>query len=422
MGALDKCSDYIKTFRQFSDHPVLAFDTGDFLSAIVDLERSDYIIRAMRSAGYDAICVGDQEFLTGEEFFNSHFPTTLHLNQLYRERSEKYPNRVFDMCYTWRDFPEEWAKSPADVALSDNVSQGASQGFMFVERVSTHNYKGKQIYYEVFAVIDEGAFLFFPEEQSGWFRVSSSGEAIKSHANPRKLNILLSHSGLMRDKELAHDFPELDIIIGGHSQTVLEEPEVVGKTIIVHAGGFGRYVGRLDLRINADNDIEDSRYALVPMKQDMPSDKSVLAIIEEYEHEFFKDKKPRPHIKEYPDTLTIVSSEVCSNCHSEQYLQWETTAHAHAFKVIAERKKVYNPGCLSCHTTGFGHREGFVSHEITPQRKNIGCTECHFMPAGHIEDAKIAPLPVTETTCRRCHTSKNSPAFDFDDYSRDIRH
>lgn len=56
--------------------------------------------------------------------------------------------------------------------------------------------------------------------------------------------IALTHIGNRQDQALAGACPEIDLILGGHSHTVLEGPQHVGKTLIFQAGSHGRYLGR----------------------------------------------------------------------------------------------------------------------------------------------------------------------------------
>jgi len=55
--------------------------------------------------------------------------------------------------------------------------------------------------------------------------------------------IALTHIGYKKDILLAQACPEIDIIFGGHSHTVLESAEMVGKTAICQAGSHGRFAG-----------------------------------------------------------------------------------------------------------------------------------------------------------------------------------
>lgn len=56
--------------------------------------------------------------------------------------------------------------------------------------------------------------------------------------------IALTHIGHRQDLELASSCPLLDLILGGHSHTVLEEPVRVGDTFICQGGSHGRFIGK----------------------------------------------------------------------------------------------------------------------------------------------------------------------------------
>jgi hypothetical protein len=49
--------------------------------------------------------------------------------------------------------------------------------------------------------------------------------------------IALTHLGLSRDRTLAGDFPEFDVIVGGHSHDLLSEAITVNSVLIAQAGG-----------------------------------------------------------------------------------------------------------------------------------------------------------------------------------------
>lgn len=55
--------------------------------------------------------------------------------------------------------------------------------------------------------------------------------------------IALTHIGVRLDRELASAVEGIDIIFGGHSHTVLEQPERVCSAWICQGGSHGRYVG-----------------------------------------------------------------------------------------------------------------------------------------------------------------------------------
>ncbi|HOG46875.1 MAG TPA: metallophosphatase, partial [Anaerolineae bacterium] len=63
---------------------------------------------------------------------------------------------------------------------------------------------------------------------------------------------LLSHLGTKGDAHLAEVVPGIDLIVAGHDHRVLEQPLEVGHTWIVSTGAYGRYLGRVDMEVDAD--------------------------------------------------------------------------------------------------------------------------------------------------------------------------
>lgn len=59
------------------------------------------------------------------------------------------------------------------------------------------------------------------------------------------LLIALTHIGIAQDRKLAEAVPELDLLVGGHTHVVLEQPEVVNGVPMVQAGSHARYLGHV---------------------------------------------------------------------------------------------------------------------------------------------------------------------------------
>jgi 2',3'-cyclic-nucleotide 2'-phosphodiesterase (5'-nucleotidase family) len=71
-------------------------------------------------------------------------------------------------------------------------------------------------------------------------------EAVKMAESMRAecdLLIALTHIGFKRDIELAQSAPQIDIIFGGHSHTVLTKPHREGRTYICQGGSHNRFAG-----------------------------------------------------------------------------------------------------------------------------------------------------------------------------------
>ncbi len=66
------------------------------------------------------------------------------------------------------------------------------------------------------------------------------------------------------DVTLARSVSGIDVIVGGHSQVPLFEPDVQNGTLILQAHEWGKYVGRLDLTV-INGEITSYNYRLIPV-------------------------------------------------------------------------------------------------------------------------------------------------------------
>lgn len=64
--------------------------------------------------------------------------------------------------------------------------------------------------------------------------------------------IAVTHSGVEEDIQLANDVPDLHLIVGGHSHTLIPEPMRVKNTLIVQAGSLLQYLGILEIAYNPE--------------------------------------------------------------------------------------------------------------------------------------------------------------------------
>lgn len=104
------------------------------------------------------------------------------------------------------------------------------------------------------------------------------------------LTILLTHIGFESDIELAKLLkPEwgVDMILGGHSHTVLTKPEKVNNILIAQAGTGSDQIGRFDITVDDEtNAIVDYRWQLVPINNSIAEpDRDLQQYIEEFRGE-----------------------------------------------------------------------------------------------------------------------------------------
>ncbi len=99
--------------------------------------------------------------------------------------------------------------------------------------------------------------------------------------------VLLTHIGFEEDKALAAALDPrwgVDVIIGGHSHTLLEEPAVVNGIPIVQAACGTDQIGRFDFVVDTDrNAIESYEWRLVPIdSENCPRDEALERLVAKY--------------------------------------------------------------------------------------------------------------------------------------------
>lgn len=114
------------------------------------------------------------------------------------------------------------------------------------------------------------------------------------HTEDIDFTVLLTHIGFERDKELASILDPrwgVDVIIGGHSHTLLDEPATVAGIPIVQAASGTAQIGRFDIMIDTDkNAIDSYTWKLIPINEEnCPRDTQLEEVILKYKDQ--TDKK-----------------------------------------------------------------------------------------------------------------------------------
>jgi 5'-nucleotidase/UDP-sugar diphosphatase len=111
----------------------------------------------------------------------------------------------------------------------------------------------------VMGVSCSGLFSMTAHDLTAGLSLQNQAAVVRSQIrdlDPRTdLLVLITHDGIEQDEALARELSGsgLDVIIGAHSHTRLEEPRLVGGILIVQAGSHLQYLGRLDLRVEDDH-------------------------------------------------------------------------------------------------------------------------------------------------------------------------
>jgi hypothetical protein len=109
----------------------------------------------------------------------------------------------------------------------------------------------------------------------------------------------------------------------------------------------------------------------------------------------------------------------CRLCHRAFFLGRKKDAHAHNFKKLMKHPEDQNnPGCLVCHTTGYGVPGGFSSLSKTPRFKEVQCEGCHGPGSLHAEMDSKGGLLIGQDrpgrmkkACSFCHTKRWNRSF-----------
>jgi 5'-nucleotidase / UDP-sugar diphosphatase len=137
-----------------------------------------------------------------------------------------------------------------------------------------------------FGLIGEQAQSFAPTAAPMKFTKPSAAalELVQELRTVDKVDLViaLSHSGIRsdgqgEDREIARvvnqtlgaSMPGIDVIISGHTHETLQQPAIEGRTIIVTAGSYGAFLGRLELNVEKRGDVvtalTPAAYTLLPI-------------------------------------------------------------------------------------------------------------------------------------------------------------
>ena len=123
---------------------------------------------------------------------------------------------------------------------------------------------------------------------------SVNKEAKKLKAEGVKIIIALGHSGFTIDQKIAREVPDIDVVVGGHSNTFLftgsdypsiekpvgPYPTIVkqpnGKKVpVVQAYAYSKYLGYLNLTFNNNGDLISYEGKPILLSQDKPQGKAL---------------------------------------------------------------------------------------------------------------------------------------------------
>lgn len=257
LGGLARITTFLK--KEKSEN-TLILDAGDRFTgtAFYTLFKSRYLLSLFQGMPYDAITLGNHEF-------DDNLPETVSFLKKWQ-----IPVLVANL----KTSPQDYLSNR--IIPSHIIEKGGRKigiiGLLTQETV----------------VLDNPDISVLP------YTDMVAREMTKLKKQGINIIIVLSHIGLEEDKKLAENFPEIDIIVGGHSHSLLSNSKKIssfsgpypiemnqGKTLIVTAGMGGRFVGKLRADFNADGEIVKYQGDTVPMDKKIPNDPRAEKIIKD---------------------------------------------------------------------------------------------------------------------------------------------
>lgn len=258
----------IRREKEGIEEPFLILSGGDILGgpAFGWLPLMDGVAAEMKlfqKMGYDAITIGNHEFDYGSDQLANYL------------RAAGYPEAHSETVVLGTN-----TKPPPDHPLSEmDIRSQTIKELSNGLKVGIFGLIGKDA---INKTADPDPVEFDDPIESARIAVK---ELLDSGVN---IVIALTHSGVYEDRELANAVPDIDIIVGGHSHTPLYEPIKVGKTVIVQAGSYLRYLGVLELEWNREErsvkvlNEKSDRAFLKPLDSNIEPDEEVAAEVERY--------------------------------------------------------------------------------------------------------------------------------------------
>lgn len=250
-----KIAAYINKLRETNDN-IFFLSAGDLFSGnpVVDQhEKKGYpMIDLMNELKFDAAVFGNHEFDYGQDILNkrisqANFPFIC--ANIDAEAAILNQPEAYITLNTKTDFP---------IIVLGLIETGTNINGRYIP--STHP--------------DKVEGINFP-----YYRYT-----IKDYTNLKKSNnlfLVLSHLGEGSDRKLADENSEIDIIVGGHSHMIIQNPYERNNALICQAGSKGRYLGRIDIKVE-DGLVLSKSARLIEVENLNETDTEIASIVSEY--------------------------------------------------------------------------------------------------------------------------------------------
>lgn len=203
-------------FKQHTTANTLRLDAGDFADprdSLIHAEEGKFASLLLSSLNYDAAAIGNNEgFMDATTIFEVSKIPYVCCNLRFKDGAP-LPNVV-----------------PSIIETIDNIR------FLIIG----NTVNGEASYNDFFSLCNKHSSPY----------LEAIGEELERNKGNYDIAILLSHASYHEDIEAANRYPELQIIIGGHTHKLMNTVEKHNNAYLHISGQWGEHVGKLELEID----------------------------------------------------------------------------------------------------------------------------------------------------------------------------
>jgi len=208
------------TLKELKDKSLL-FDSGDAISGgSIFYYSNEPILQEMNSVPYTAMALGNREF--------SYF------RKIFKKRLESINFTI--LSANLKPAGNMVINNLKPFKIIDYLNLKISVTALSPIQYSKHSFLSK---------ISGLEFISYEEALSDLYG--------NSEFSCSDMIILLSHAGHHEDLKIAEKFPEIDLILSGHSHISFKKPVIRNGVYICQSGAFGKFVSKFSFKFEKGN-------------------------------------------------------------------------------------------------------------------------------------------------------------------------
>lgn len=340
LGGLPQVAGAISKIEK--DHPVIYVDTGDTLFASTKipktLEKSKTynakeLLKGLSRVGLKYWVPGDQDFSKGPQFINEVAELAKVEILVANQKKSKDPKA-------------KPLLKAQDYVIFENGPHRIYMVGVIHPDVLPSKYKD---------------FFITPDETLVRVKEELKQKGYKEDSPFHRL-VVLSHSGVSLDEQLAKRHNDIDWIVGAHTMSFFRFPQEEGSTKVVQTLSRNHYLGHITFNFKGDK--KKDSYEIIEIRDELKDELKPnphLAFIDAHKEALSKiqEQEQMEMVDKNLGTIRYATANSCLDCHSKQGEFWKGTSHSLAYQTLITAKEENNLACVKCHSLGLNEKRGF---------------------------------------------------------------